>query len=124
MLERMVRIAVSNGWTDRLHLAFGASGRLHRPAPFGIWDAWDTIFHSTRNARNCAAVGTGKPNVEEELDFSRPKRPIFNAVQGGAGDELKAGVRKPVFRRGDALVAQRAVVHFAMRQRIQAGRVR
>lgn len=86
----MVQIAVSNGSTDGLHLAFGASGRLHRPAPFGIWDAWDAIFHPTRNARNCAAVGTVKPNVQEELDFSRPKRPIFNAVQGCAGDELKA----------------------------------
>jgi hypothetical protein len=26
--------------------------------------------------------------VQEELDFSRPKRPIFIAVQGGAGDQL------------------------------------
>jgi hypothetical protein len=88
----MEQIAVSNDWTDGLHLAFGASCRLHRPAPFGIWDAWDAIFHPTRNARNCAVGRSGKPNVQEELDFSRPKRPIFNAVPGGAGDELKTGV--------------------------------
>ena len=88
----MVQIAVSNGGADGLHLAFGGSGRLHRPAPFGIWDAWDGVFQPTRNARNCAVVRTGKPNVEEELDFTRPKRPTFNAVQGGAGDELKTGV--------------------------------
>ena len=81
----MVQIAVSKGGADGLHLAFDASGRLHRPAPFGIWDAWDANFHPMRNARNSAVVRTGKPNVEEELDFSRPKRPIFNAVQGGAG---------------------------------------
>jgi hypothetical protein len=30
--------------------------------------------------------------VQEELDFSRPKRPSFNAVPGGAEDELKTGV--------------------------------
>jgi hypothetical protein len=84
----MEQIAVSNGWADESHLAVGASCRLHRPAPFGKWDAWDGAFHPTRNARNCAAARTGKPNVQDELDFSRPKRPIFIAVPGGAGDQL------------------------------------
>lgn len=88
----MVRIAVSNGGADGLHLAFGASGRLHRPAPFGIWDAWDAYFHPTRNARNGAEGRTGKLYAQGEVDFTRPKRPTFNAVQGGAGDELKTGV--------------------------------
>jgi hypothetical protein len=122
VLEVMEQIAVSNGWTEGLHRAFGASGCLHSPAPFGIWDAWDTNLHPTRNARKFAAGRSGKPNVQEERDFSRPERPIFNAVQGRAGDELKTGVWKPVFRRGAALVAQRAAVHFAMRPRIQGGR--
>ena len=122
MLDRMEQIALSNGWTNGLPLAFGVSGRLHRPEPFGKWDAWDGVFHPTRNARNGAAVTIGKPNVQEELYFNRPKRPIFNAVLGGAGDQLETGVRKPVFRRRDALVAKRAVVHFATRPRIQGGR--